>query len=150
MIHPQSIIHSLVSFVDGSMKAQLGVPDMRLPIQYALSFPGRWSAPHPRIDWTQLPQLDFSEPDSVRFPCLALAYEALKAGGAAPAVLNAANEEAVALFLQDEARFTDIPRLVEAALAEVPQIDPLDLDDLEATDRNTRRRVHELHTSLTI
>lgn len=120
VVHPQSVVHSIVEFVDGSYKAQLGVPTMCVPIQYALTFPDRWPAPHPRLDWATLGSLDFEAPDLVRFPALGLAFEALRKGGAAPAVLNAANEVAVARFLSDEIRFTEIPRLVEAALAEAP------------------------------
>ena len=149
LVHPQSIVHSLVHFVDGSVKAQLGVPDMRVPIQYALSFPDRWSAPHPRIDWTELPTLDFEPPDTDRFPCLRLAFEALEAGGTAPAVLNAANEAAVALFLDEQIGFTDIPRLVEAALERADLSAPHAVDALEAVDRAARARVRELHGSLT-
>ena len=149
LVHPQSIVHSLVAFRDGSVKAQLGVPDMRVPIQYALTFPERWPAPHPRLDWTAVPCLDFEEPDTGRFPCLRLAFDALAAGGAAPAVLNAANEEAVALFLAERIGFTDIPRLVEAALERAGAAVPT-LDALEAVDREARARVRELHGSLTI
>jgi 1-deoxy-D-xylulose-5-phosphate reductoisomerase len=150
MVHPQSIIHSVVYFRDGSAKAQLGLPDMRVPIQYALTFPERWPAPHPRIDWSRLGNLEFIEPDPARYPSLRLAYLALEEGGAAPAVLNAANEEAVALFLREEIRFTDIARLVEAALADVPALQTHALEELEAADRAARRRVRELHASLMI
>jgi len=140
LVHPQSIVHSIVEFVDGSAKAQLGVPDMRVPIQYALTWPERWPAPHPRIDWPALGRLDFEPPDLQRFPCLDLAFDALRRGGTAPVTLNAANEVAVARFLREEVRFSDIPRLVEAALAsangradEVPG-----LDDLWEADRLAR------------
>lgn len=150
LVHPQSVVHSMVHFVDGSVKAQLGVPDMRVPIQYALSFPERWPAPHPRLDWSALARLDFEEPDIERFPCLRLAFDALAAGGTAPAVLNAANEAAVALFLEDRIGFTDIPRLVEAALAHAAPSAPHALDALEAVDAEARARVHELHGSLTV
>lgn len=150
LIHPQSIIHSVVYFRDGSAKAQLGLPDMRVPIQYALTFPERWPAPHPRMDWARLGALEFAEPDPARYPALRLAYHALAAGGGAPAVLNAANEEAVALFLREEIRFTDIARLVEAALADLPAVEARALEDLEAADRVARARVRELHASLMI
>ncbi|MEM1042008.1 MAG: 1-deoxy-D-xylulose-5-phosphate reductoisomerase [Bacteroidota bacterium] len=150
LVHPQSIIHSFVTFNDGSAKAQLGVPDMRVPIQYALSFPDRWPAPHPRIDWSDLARLDFEEPDLARFPCLRLAFDALDAGGTAPAVLNAANEVAVALFLEEQIGFTDIPRLVEAALEQAGTSRPDSLGALEAVDREARARVRELHGSLTV
>jgi 1-deoxy-D-xylulose-5-phosphate reductoisomerase len=150
LVHPQSIVHSLVAFTDGSVKAQLGVPDMRVPIQYALSFPERWEAPHPRIDWARSACLDFEEPDLARFPSLGLAYDALRAGGAAPTVLNAANEAAVALFLQDAIRFTDIPRLVAGALSDLGHARTDTIEALEAIDGETRRRVGKLHTSLTL
>lgn len=145
LVHPQSVIHSMVAFRDGSVKAQLGVPDMRVPIQYALSFPERWPAPHPRLDWSTLACLDFESPDDERFPCLPLAFEALRAGGAAPAALNAANEAAVALFLDEAIRFTDIPRLVEAAVAEDARdgFGDASLDALEAADARARRLVRE-------
>lgn len=143
VVHPQSIIHSIVAFVDGSSKAQLGVPTMCVPIQYALTYPDRWPAPHPRLDWSTLGSLDFEAPDRQRFPALELAFEALRAGGAAPAVLNAANEVAVARFLSGEVRFPDIPRLVEAALAEAPaQADTLDA--LLAADAEARQRAAEV------
>ncbi|MDX1531959.1 MAG: 1-deoxy-D-xylulose-5-phosphate reductoisomerase, partial [Rhodothermales bacterium] len=150
LVHPQSIIHSMVAFRDGSVKAQLGVPDMRVPIQYALSFPERWPAPHPRIDWSRLPCLDFAPPDLDRFPCLRLAFDALAAGGTAPAALNAANEEAVALFLRGEVRFTDIPRLVEGALEADAAGSARSLDGLVEADRAARARVAELHKTLTV
>lgn len=117
LVHPQSIVHSLVTFHDGSTKAQLGAPDMRVPIQYALSYPDRWPAPHPRVDWVKNASLTFESPDFDRFPCLRLAFEALEAGGAAPAVLNAANEVAVGRFLEENIRFVDIPLFIEAALS---------------------------------
>ncbi len=147
LVHPQSIVHSIVSFVDGSMKAQLGVPDMKVPIQYALSYPDRWEAPHERVDWTRIRKLDFEEPDVVKFPCLRLAYEALEKGGVAPVVLNAANETAVDLFLKDEIRFTDIPDLIEKSLERVPSVSNLDTDSLFRTDVETRRFVMELNRS---
>ena len=144
LVHPQSLVHSMVTFHDGSTKAQLGLPDMRVPIQYALTYPERWPAPHPRIDWTTMGSLDFHEPDGDRFPCLPLAYEALETGGTAPALLNAANEEAVSLFLREQIGFPDIPRMIEHALGHVPvQRDP-DLDDLMEADAAARRLVQEL------
>jgi len=139
VVHPQSVIHSMVAFVDGSTKAQLGVPTMCVPIQYALTFPDRWPAPHPRLDWTTLGSLDFEAPDLRRFPALGLAFDALRKGGAAPAVLNAANEVAVARFLSGEIRFPDIPRLVETALADAPARAE-SLDALFAADAEARQR----------
>jgi 1-deoxy-D-xylulose-5-phosphate reductoisomerase len=112
LIHPQSLVHSLVEFVDGSLLAQLSVTDMRLPIQYALSYPARWESPLPGIDWSRARALEFEPPDRARFPCLDLAYRALLKGGAYPAVLNAANEEAVQAFLDERIPFTAIPECV--------------------------------------
>ncbi|MGI9174121.1 MAG: 1-deoxy-D-xylulose-5-phosphate reductoisomerase, partial [Rhodothermales bacterium] len=143
LVHPQSIIHSMVTFHDGSTKAQLGVPDMKVPIQYALSYPERWPAPHERIDWSALRCLDFEPPNLKAFPCLALAYDALREGGTAPAVLNAANEEAVALFLDHAIAFTDIPRLIRKALEALAE--PLEptLETLREADVRARRFVQE-------
>jgi 1-deoxy-D-xylulose-5-phosphate reductoisomerase len=116
VVHPQSVIHSMVEFMDGSVLAQLGVTDMRLPIQYALTYPERWTTPLDRLDVFKQPTLEFFEPDMEKFPCLGLAYKALAAGGTAPAVLNAANEIAVDAFLNKNLAFTEIPRIIEAAL----------------------------------
>ncbi len=144
LVHPQSIIHSMVAFVDGSTKAQLGAPDMRVPIQYALSWPARWPAAHPRIDWETVGPLAFEPPDAARFPALGLAYEALARGGAAPAVLNAANEEAVTLFLAGAIRFPDISRLVAAALeAAAPSAEAGSVEALLEADRAGRRFIAE-------
>ena len=137
VVHPQSVVHSVVEFVDGSSKAQVGPPDMRVPIQVALSYPDRWPAPHPRLDWTRTGPLTFEAPDRDRFPCLDLAYAALRAGGSAPAALNAANEVAVARFLAGDVRFTDVPRLVEAGRDAARPAGTL--DDLLAVDRAARR-----------
>ena len=144
LVHPQSIIHSMVTFQDGSTKAQLGVPDMKVPIQYALSYPERWAAPHERIDWTKMRQLDFENPDFQKFPCLSLAYEALRAGGTAPAILNAANEAAVALFLAEKIRFIDIPKRIEAALGCLSEGSTPNLEGLVRADNAARRYVAEL------
>jgi 1-deoxy-D-xylulose-5-phosphate reductoisomerase len=116
VVHPQSIVHSMVELHDGSVIAQLGVTDMRLPIQYACSYPDRWEAALPRLDLTQAGRLDFHEPAHDRFPCLGLAYRALRAGGTAPVVLNAANEVAVASFLEARLSFTSIPIVIERTL----------------------------------
>jgi 1-deoxy-D-xylulose-5-phosphate reductoisomerase len=117
VVHPQSIVHSMVALRDGSVIAQLSVTDMQLPIQYAFSYPERWDGALPALDVVRLGTLEFEPPDTQRFRCLALAYDALAAGGAAPAVLNAANEVAVEAFLDGRARFVDIPRVIESALA---------------------------------
>ncbi|MDX1420714.1 MAG: 1-deoxy-D-xylulose-5-phosphate reductoisomerase [Rubricoccaceae bacterium] len=143
LVHPQSIVHSLVAFRDGSAKAQLGVPDMRVPIQYALTYPERWPAPHPRLDWRTLGTLDFEPPDLGRFPALGLAFEALRRGGTAPAVLNAANEAAVARFLEGRIPFPAIPRLIEAALDAADAAPADDLDALAAADAAARAVVAE-------
>jgi 1-deoxy-D-xylulose-5-phosphate reductoisomerase len=116
VVHPQSIVHSMVEFCDGSILAQLGVTDMRLPIQYAFSYPDRWKAPVPPLDLTRAGALEFYPPDVDRFPGLRLAYRALEHGGAWPVVLNAANEMAVAAFLDDRLSFVGIPRVIERAL----------------------------------
>lgn len=138
LVHPQSIVHSMVTFQDGSTKAQLGVPDMKVPIQYALSYPHRWPAPHARLDWPMLSTLNFELPDLERFPCLAHAYRALEASGTAPAVLNAANEEAVAFFLQGQIRFTDIPDLIGEAVAKLSRRGSYSLDEVVEADDEAR------------
>lgn len=150
LVHPQSIVHSFVAFADGSAKAQLGLPDMRVPIQYALSYPERWPAPHERLDWSGAMHLHFEPPDRAKFPCLDLAYEALEAGGAAPAILNAANEQAVALFLAGKIRFTDIPDAIDQALGSVPVQEHPELEDLIACDAEARRVVQEHVRAITI
>jgi 1-deoxy-D-xylulose-5-phosphate reductoisomerase len=149
LVHPQSVVHSMVTFRDGAIKAQLGVPDMKVPIQYALTFPERWDAPHDRLDWQQLRELTFEQPDADKFPCLRLAYEALEAGGTAPAVLNAANEEAVARFLNEEIGFTDIPYFIEETLARLEITPANSLELLQTADESARRTVTELTAPLT-
>jgi 1-deoxy-D-xylulose-5-phosphate reductoisomerase len=116
VVHPQSIVHSMVEMRDGSVMAQMGVPDMRLPIQYAFSYPERWESATTPLDILRLGALEFAPPDLDRFPCLRLAYWALDRGGAWPIVLNAANEVAVAAFLDSALGFQDIPRVIERAL----------------------------------
>ena len=125
LVHPQSIVHSLVEFVDGSVMAQLSPPDMKLPIQYALSHPERLDGPARRFDFTQGVRLEFEPPDPVRFPAVRLGHEAAARGGTCGAVLNAANEEAVRGFLDGELRFTDIAEVCARVLDEHPfQPDP--------------------------
>jgi 1-deoxy-D-xylulose-5-phosphate reductoisomerase len=148
LVHPQSIIHSMVTFVDGSTKAQLGVPDMKVPIQYALSYPDRWLAPHERLDWQTLHCLDFEPPDFDKFPCLRLAYDALRHGGTAPAILNAANEQAVALFLKDRIQFVEIPQVIEAALEKGASSVQPSYEALVEADAAARRLVLEHGTAL--
>ncbi|NUM80571.1 1-deoxy-D-xylulose-5-phosphate reductoisomerase [bacterium] len=138
IIHPQSIIHSMVEFVDGSIKSQMGLPDMKLPIQYALTYPGRIQNGYESVDFTKYNRLDFYQPDTKKFPCLRLAYDALKAMGTMPAVLNAANEMAVSKFLKREIGFNDIPRWIEKAMnAHSIHPDP-SLDDVLEADRWAR------------
>lgn len=128
VVHPQSIIHSMVEYADGSVLAQLGPPDMRTPIANTLAWPGRMSSPSERLDFLKLARLDFEPPDERRFPSLRLAREALQAGAYAPTIMNAANEEAVAAFLGGRCGFADIPRTVEATLSAIA---PRPLDTLE-------------------
>jgi 1-deoxy-D-xylulose-5-phosphate reductoisomerase len=144
LVHPQSIVHSMVSFNDGAVKAQLGVPDMKVPIQYALSFPARWPASHERPDWGALSPLQFERPNLDKFPCLRLAYEAVETAGTAPAILNAANEAAVQRFLDEHIDFPDIPSAVEQALTELSVSADPSLDDIAAADAEARRYVEEL------
>lgn len=141
VIHPQSVVHSLVEYSDGSLLAQLGQPDMRTPIAHSLSWPARIKAGVPRLDMTQVGRLDFLAPEPARFPCLALARQALETGGTASAVLNAANEEAVAAFLAGRCRFTDIARLVEHALTEVGSRPVAAMQDVLEADRQARLAV---------
>ncbi len=116
VIHPQSIVHSFVEFTDGSVKAQLGVPDMKIPIQFALTYPNRVVSDYPRIDFRQLGKLEFSEPDLEKFKCLKIAYDALENAKSYPAVMNSSNEAAVNLFLEGKIRFTQIPEIIEEQL----------------------------------
>jgi 1-deoxy-D-xylulose-5-phosphate reductoisomerase len=139
VVHPQSVIHSLVEYTDGSVLAQLGNPDMRTPIAYALAYPERIDAGVPSLDLFQIARLDFEAPDFERFPCLQLAYAALRAGGTAPAILNAANEVAVAAFLDRRLSFLGIPRLIEATLAALPAGPEGSLADVLSADAEARR-----------
>ena len=143
VIHPESIVHSMVEFIDGSVKAHLGTTDMRIPIQYALSYPARWSAPVAPLDFTKLGALHFEAPDSNRFPCLALARKAGETGGTAPAVLNASDEVAVAAFLSEEISFGSIAACVEAALEALPATAVESLEQLEAVDGQARRTARQ-------
>ena len=141
LIHPQSAVHSMVEFVDGSVLAQLGAADMRIPIAFALAWPERIGTPAQRLDLAQIARLDFEAPDPQRFPALRLAREALEAGGAASIVLNAANEVAVAQFLQGRIRFPEIAELVERALSNAELARPRSIEDVLEIDRTTRTRV---------
>jgi 1-deoxy-D-xylulose-5-phosphate reductoisomerase len=141
VVHPQSIVHSMVEYVDGSVIAQLGVADMGVPILYALTYPERRPLPGPRLDLPRVGRLTFEEPDTDRFPCLALARGALVQEGRAPVVLNAANEVAVAAFLDRRIGFGDIARLIERALAADGGAAPNSIEECVAIDAATRRRV---------
>ncbi len=139
VVHPESTVHSMVEFEDGTLLAQLGATDMRVPIQYALTWPERLAGELPRFGFGDSLSLRFEPPDPVRFPCLKLAADALAAGGDAPATLNAANEVAVGAFLEDRIRFPDIPRVVEETLERHCVSEPGDLDAVARVDREARR-----------
>jgi len=145
LIHPQSIVHSMVEFIDGATKAQLSCPDMRLPIQYALSYPERLANPElPRIDWKDISRLDFEPPDLDTFPCLKLAIQAGEKGGTYPAVLCGADEVAVELFLSRGIKFTDIAPLVARALEQHQAVAQPTIDEITAADGWARERVLKL------
>ena len=143
IIHPQSVIHSFVEFVDGAVLAQLAPPDMRMPIQYALTYPDRVESKQLQLDWSKLRRLDFEKASTRRFPCLRLAREALKKGGAMPCALNAADEVAVAAFLSHRLPFLGIPEVVEAVLEKTPRTKFNSIDDVLAADAEARRQAHE-------
>ena len=143
VVHPQSIIHSAVQFTDGAVKAQLGVPDMRVPIQLALSYPERISSSFPRLDWWQMQELTFEKPDEEKFRCLHMAYEAIRQGGNAPCILNAANEVANLAFRQERCSFLDMADIIEHCLTHVPHQESPSLDDYLAIDAETRRIAEE-------
>jgi len=140
LVHPQSVVHSMVELVDGTVLAQLGVTDMRMPIQYALTYPEKWEAAIPGLDFSKAMRLDFAPPDRSKFPCLSLAYRALEKGGTAPAALNAANEEAVAAFLDGRAPFLAIPESIEEVLDAEPEAGAATLEDVLEADRRARER----------
>ena len=144
IVHPQSIIHSLVQFEDGSMKAQMGLPDMKLPIQFALGYPERIRSSFPRFDFSAYPELTFEKPDLETFRNLALAFEVARKGGNQPCILNAANEIAVQAFLEDRIGFLEISDLIESCLQKVRYIRNPVLEDLIATDSETRAKALEL------
>ncbi|MBX2895848.1 MAG: 1-deoxy-D-xylulose-5-phosphate reductoisomerase [Cyclobacteriaceae bacterium] len=144
VVHPQSIIHSLVQFEDGSIKAQLGLPDMRLPIQFAMSYPNRIKSSFPRFDFTQYPAFTFEKPDTETFRNLALAFEAMGRGGNMPCVLNAANEIAVQEFLQDRIGFLQMSEVVEKCLNKISYVPSPAFEDYVNTDKETRIKAKEL------
>ena len=143
IVHPQSIVHSMVEYIDGSVLAQLGVADMGIPILYALTYPERRPTPAPRLDLTRTGALTFFEPDPGKFPCLRLARTALQDGGTAPVVLNAANEMAVAAFLDRRIAFVQIPELIERALTALPAAALTSIEQCVTVDAEARRRVGE-------
>ena len=138
VVHPQSVIHSMVEYIDGSVLAQLGNPDMRTPIVYGLGYPERLSSGVSSLDLIITARLDFCAPDLVRFPCLRIAYEALNAGGTAPAILNAANEVAVEAFLAEKIGFMDIPNIIESVLSSSPIEQVESIAQLVAVDADAR------------
>jgi 1-deoxy-D-xylulose-5-phosphate reductoisomerase len=144
VVHPQSIIHSMVQFEDSSIKAQLGLPDMRLPIQYAFSYPDRLHASFPRLDFKTCTQLTFEQPDTKRFRNLALAYEALDKGGNMPCIINAANEVVVSAFLNDRISFLGMSDVIEKCMQQVSFIEKPTYEDYVATDKLTRIMANEL------
>ena len=149
VVHPQSVIHSMVEYVDGSVIAQLGIPDMRTPIAYALSYPERLPNTLPPLDFFKVRELQFYEPDTNRFECLRLAKEALQKGGDASCVLNAANEVAVAAFLKEEIRFLDIPKLVGEVLRSHKVQAADNLERLLKTDAWAREEVRKKINTIT-
>ncbi|MCB1215678.1 MAG: 1-deoxy-D-xylulose-5-phosphate reductoisomerase, partial [Deltaproteobacteria bacterium] len=142
-VHPTSMVHSLVEFQDGSVMAQLGMPDMRVPIAYAMTYPDRLVLPWPRLDLTKVGPLEFFEPDLEAFPCLALALEVLKKGKTYPAVLNAANEIAVAAFLEEKIGFIEIPSLVEKTLEAHTAKDFTSLEEILEVDAWAREKTKQ-------
>lgn len=143
IVHPQSIIHSMVEYVDGAVIAQLGSPDMRLPIQFALTYPDRKHNNFSKLDLLKCGELTFEEPDMKTFPCLNLAFEALKIGATMPAVMNAANEEAVGLFLKEKIKFLDIPKVIDKVMSKHVIIDNPAIEDILDVDLWARRIIYE-------
>ena len=144
VVHPQSVIHSMVQYEDGAVKAQLGMPDMRLPIQYAFSYPQRIKASFDRLDFSKMTELTFEQPDMNRFRCLALAYEALNRGGNMACIVNAANEMVVSAFLHDRISFLRMSEVIELCMGKVPFIQTPTYEDYVATDAEARRIAESL------
>jgi 1-deoxy-D-xylulose-5-phosphate reductoisomerase len=144
LVHPQSVVHSMVSYKDGSVLAQMGTPDMRIPISYALAWPKRMKNPAKKLDLSELNDLSFQKPDVTRFPALSVARNALKMGGAMPTILNAANEVAVGSFLKEKIGFLDIVSVTEEVLGQIPNIVLNKLDDIVLCDIETRRKAEEI------
>lgn len=148
VVHPQSIIHSMVEFADGAVIAQFGNPDMREPIQFALSFPERLTLNNKKLDFASLQGLTFEKPDMEKFPCLSLAFEAIRKGGNVPCAMNAANEAAVAAFLKDNIRFYDIPEIISACMAGVNFVEKPTVEDLLSTNAEVYRAAAEMCAKL--
>jgi 1-deoxy-D-xylulose 5-phosphate reductoisomerase len=148
VVHPESIVHSMVQFRDGSVKAQLGCPDMRLPIQYALSYPYRLPLDVKRLDFATLSALHFEAPDFEKFPSLRLAYESIRRGGNAPCAMNAANEEAVKALVEERLAFWQIPLVVEKALEQSTFIQKPDLDAIYSTNFEVQKIASQIISSL--
>jgi len=146
VIHPQSIIHALVEFSDGNILSHMGLPDMRFPIQYVLTYPEKLAAPWPKTSLAKLAALTFHDPDTQKFPLLKLAFEVGKKGGTAPAILNAANEAAVYLFLKNKISFLDIHRLVEQAIEQTPHHNSPTIDDILSLDKDIKDRLYHNHS----
>jgi 1-deoxy-D-xylulose-5-phosphate reductoisomerase len=144
IVHPQSIIHSIVQFEDGSMKAQMGLPDMKLPIQFAMGFPNRLKADFPRFSFVNYPQLTFEPPDTETFGCLKLAMNAMEKGGNMPCILNAANEIAVQAFLENKVTFLEIQDIIGACMHRISFAASPALEDYISTDKETRKIAAEL------
>ena len=144
VVHPQSVIHSMVQYEDGAVKAQLGMPDMRLPIQYAFSYPQRIKASFDRLDFSTMKELTFEQPDTTRFRCLAMAYEALNQGGNMACIVNAANEIVVSAFLRDRISFLRMSEVIEQTMGKVPFIQTPTYEDYVATDAEARRIAESL------
>lgn len=144
LVHPQSVIHSMVQFADGSVKAQMSVPDMRLAILYALSYPERFKSDFPRLNFTEIRELSFENPDYNKFPCIEIAYNAIAGGGNMPCVMNAANEVAVQKFLQNKIKFTEIPGIIAETLEKAVFIHEPTFEDLVNSDKEARYKAYEL------
>lgn len=150
LIHPQSVIHSMIQFVDGSIKAQLGTPDMRIPISFALNYPNRFKYEFPRLDLLQIQNLTFLKPDTEKFPCLRFAYDVLEKGGSTPVVLNSSNEVAVESFLMKKIPFSYIPKCIEFALERVEYLKYPSLEDIFEIDVYTRRITKDLINKMSL
>jgi 1-deoxy-D-xylulose-5-phosphate reductoisomerase len=148
IVHPQSIVHSIVQFTDGSMKAQMGLPDMKLPILYALAYPNRLPTSFPRFDFMDFPQLSFEAPDTDSFPNLGLAFEAMEKGGNMPCILNAANEVAVAAFLKDKVGFLQMSDIIASCMQKIEHLSEPNLPDFLNTDTETRKLANSLINNL--